>query len=69
MGSNDGAEISELTGIYILWQLSNLLPHEDIVLYRDDHLILLPNTNGQLTDWIRKNVIKKLPLKLKLQPI
>ena len=69
MGSNDGAEISELTAIYILWQLSNLLPHEDIVLYRDDHLILLPDTNGQLTDWIRTNVIKKLPLKLKLQPI
>ena len=46
MGSNDGAEICELTGIYILLQLSNLLPQEDIDLYRDDGLILLRNTNG-----------------------
>ena len=30
MGSNDGTEICELTGIYILPQLSNLLPREDI---------------------------------------
>ena len=58
MGSNDGAEICELTGIYILSQRSNLLPREDIGLYRDDGLILLRNTNGQLTDRIRKNVIK-----------
>ena len=41
MGSKDGAEICELTGIYILSQLSNLLPQERIGLYRDDGLILL----------------------------
>ena len=35
MGSNDGAEICELTGIYILSQLSKLLPQEDIGLNRD----------------------------------
>ena len=58
MGSNDGAEICELTGILFLSQLSNLLPQEDIGLYRDDGLILLGNTNGQITDRIRKNVIK-----------
>ena len=56
MGSNDGAEICELNGIYILSQLSNLVPRED--LYRDDGLILLRITNGQVTDRIRKNVIK-----------
>ena len=39
-------------------KLSNLLPQKDIGLYRDDGLILLRNTNGQLTDRIRKNVIK-----------
>ena len=48
----------ELTGIYIFSQLSNLLPQEDIGSYRDDGLILLRNTNGQLTDRIKKNVIK-----------
>ena len=41
MGSNDGAESCELTGIYILSQLSNLLPQKDIDLCRDDGLILL----------------------------
>ena len=62
MGSNDGAEICELTGIYILLQLSNLLPQEDIGLYRDDGQILLRNTNGQLMDRIRKNLIKLFKL-------
>ena len=58
MGSKDGAEICELTGIYILSQFSTLLPQEHIGLYRDDGLILLRNKNGQLADRIRKNVIK-----------
>ena len=67
IGSNDRAEICKLTGIYILSQLSNLLPQEDIGLYQDDGLILLQNTNGKLTDKIRKNVIKlfkKIGLKI-----
>ena len=58
IGSNDRAEICKLTGIYILSQLSNLSPQEDIGWYRDDGLILLRNTNAQLTDKMRKNVIK-----------
>ena len=61
MGSNDGAEICELTGIYILLQLSKLLPQEDIDLYRDDGLIF-DNTNGQLLDRITKNLIKLFKL-------
>ena len=70
IGSNDRAEICELTGIYILSQLSNLLPQEDIGLYQDDGLILLQNTNGQLTDKIRKNVIKlfkEIGLKIEIE--
>ena len=58
MGSNDGAEICEFTGIYILSQLANLLPREDNGLYRDDGLILLRNANGQSMDRVRKNVTK-----------
>ena len=58
MESNDGAEICEFTGIYILSQVSNLVPWEDSGLYWDDDLILLLNTKGQLMDRIRKNVIK-----------
>ena len=41
MGNNDGTESCELTGIYILSHLSNLLPQKDIDLCRDDGLILL----------------------------
>ena len=58
MRSNDGAEICEPTGVYILSQLSNLLKQEDVNLYRDNGLILLRNPNGQLSDRIRKNAIK-----------
>ena len=54
MGSNDSAEICELTGIYILSQLSNLVQREDSGLCRDDVLILRRNTNRQLTDSVRK---------------
>ena len=42
---------------FIFSQLSNLLPQEDIVLYRDDGLILLRKINGQLTERMRKSVI------------
>ena len=45
VGSNNGAEICELTRIYVLAQLSNLAPREDSGLYPDDGLILLRNTN------------------------
>ena len=58
MVSNDGAEICELTGIYILSQLSNLVSQEDSGLYWDDGLILLQNTNKQLTE--REREIEKM---------
>ena len=58
MGSNDGAEISELSAVYILSKLSNLVPRVNSDLYQDDCLILLRKKNGQLMDRIRKNVIK-----------
>ena len=53
MGCNDDAEICKS-----VLQLSNLVPREGSGLYRDDSLILLRNTNEQLMDRIRKNVIK-----------
>ena len=58
MGSKNGAEICELTGIYIFSQVSNLVSREDSGLYWDEGMILLRNTNRQLTERIRKNVIK-----------
>ena len=70
MGSNDGSEICELTGIYISSQLSNILPQVDIGLYRDDGLTLLRNTIGQLTDRISKNVtnlFKEIGFKIEIE--
>ena len=50
MGSNDCAEICEITRIYILLQSSNLMSREDSGLYRDGGPTLLQNTNGKLMD-------------------
>ena len=58
MGSNDGAEVCELVGLYILSLLSNSIDPNIVGLYRDDGLILLRNVNGQQTDKQRKNIIK-----------
>ena len=74
MGINNGVEIWERTGIYILTKLSNLAPREDSGLYRDDGLILpLRNTNGQLEkelERIRKNVrnlFKEIGFKIEIE--
>ena len=47
MGSFNGAEISELVGLYIQSNLENMLPKSNFGLYLDDGLILLRNLNGQ----------------------
>ena len=58
MGSFDGAEVSELVGIYILCFLAKLINKEDCGLYRNDGLLILRNVNGQQIDRMRKNIIK-----------
>ena len=58
MGSYDGAETSELVGIYIITQLAKITDRENIGLYRDDGLIVLRNKPARETDRIRKNIIK-----------
>ena len=58
MGSSDGAEISELVGLYIQSKLEKILPKSNFRLYRDDGLALLRNLNGQETDKVRKNIIR-----------
>ena len=47
MGSLDGAETSELVGLYILNKIKQELPHDHIGLYRDDGLAIIDNGNGQ----------------------
>ena len=58
MGSHDGAELSELTGAYLLSQLHEVVPKEDIGLYRDDGLGVLRNINGQRGEQVRKQFIE-----------
>ena len=58
MGSFDGAEICELVGLYIQWNLELILPKTNFGLYRDDGLILFRNLNEQKMDKQRKTVSK-----------
>ena len=57
MGSHDGAEISELVGIYLLGKLSNIIDRNNIGLYRDDGLCVTENANGPKLDRLRKDII------------
>ena len=38
MGAFDGAEVAELVGLMLLWQLKENVPDVDFGLYRDDGL-------------------------------
>ena len=46
MGSNDGAEVCELIGLYILDKASNEFGAGNAGLYGDDGLILVRNSTG-----------------------
>ena len=56
MGSFDGAETSELVGLYLLHNLQNIIPNHEIGLYRDDGLAAIGNTNGPEMERIRKKI-------------
>ena len=58
MGSYDGAEICELVGLYLLEELTNIIPKELVSLYRNDGLAILPNTSGPETERLKKNIRK-----------
>ena len=74
MGAQDGAEIAELTGIYLLKQvndyLSSLGEESEAGLYRDDGLIYLENANGPLISKIEKallRIFKRNQLKISIE--
>ena len=46
MGCLDGAEVCELTGTYLLHQLIDISPKQDLGLYRDDSLGTVNNLSG-----------------------
>ena len=56
LGSFDGAEICELAGLYLLDQLSNILPVESLGLNRDNGLAILSGISGPDTEQIIKNI-------------
>ena len=57
MGSFDGAEICELVGLYLLYQLRTKFPNIDIGLYRDDGLGCTDEMPGPARDRTRKEII------------
>ena len=58
MGSNDGAEVCELVGIYLLSLIADKYPMQDTGLYRDDGLAVIRSRTGRLSDKYRKDVTK-----------
>ena len=65
MGSNDGAEVCELVGLYILSILSRKYQKSDIGLYRDNGLAIFKSMSGPKMERIKKDIIatfKKLNL-------
>ena len=74
MGAQDGAEIAELTGIYLLKQvnhyLSSLGEKSEAGLYRDDGLIYLEHANVPLISKIEKalhRIFKRNQLKISIE--
>ena len=62
MNSFEGAEISELVGLYILYILSTKYGRNLNGIYRDDGLACFKNVSGPQSDRIRKffvNILKK----------
>ena len=74
MGAQDGTEVAELTGIYLLKQvedfLSSLGDKAHAGLYRDDGLIYIENANGPLINKIEKalhRIFKRNHLKISIE--
>ena len=56
MGAYDGAEVFELVGNYLVYELSKLYEKKDIGLYRDDGLAVFKNKSGPESEKIKKSI-------------
>ena len=56
MGAYNGAEVCELVGNYLLYELSKLFEKKDIGLYRDDGLGAFKNKSGPESEKIKKSI-------------
>ena len=54
MGANDGAEICELVGLYILTEIHKNIDFTSVGLYRDDGLAVMRSASGSSLDKHRK---------------
>ena len=57
MGANDGAEICELVGLYILTEIHKNIDFTSVGLYRDDGLAVIRSAPGSSLDRYRKKLI------------
>ena len=74
MGANDSAEVAELVGLMLLWDIRELIPEIQFGLYRDDGLGVMKTGKGCHTENIKKKLIKifkenelKIDIKMRLQ--
>ena len=74
MGANDSAEVAELVGLMLLWNIRELIPEIQFGLYRDDGLGVMKTGKGCHTENIKKKLIKifkdnelKIDIKMRLQ--
>ena len=58
MGRWDGAETSDLVGLYLLDKLLQVFPTGTFGLYRDDGLTIVENADGPKVERLRKNIIR-----------
>ena len=57
MGANDGAEICELVGLYILTEIHKNIDFTSVGLCRDDGLAVIRSASGSSLDRYRKKLI------------
>ena len=56
MGAYDGAEVCELVGNYLLYELSKLYEKKDIGLCRDDGLAVFKNKSRPESEKMKKSI-------------
>ena len=60
MGAFDSAEVCELVGIFLLFQITQFYNKNDFGLYRDDGLAIFKNISGPHMEKIKKHVVNNI---------
>ena len=58
MGGYHGAEVCELVGLYMLHELTKIIPKNTIGLYRDDGLMVTPKQSGYKSEKLKQQLHK-----------